>query len=119
MSKRDRQQQLEQRIETEETTILFVDDENIVIDVGQAMLKELVYRVLTAKGGKSVWAGHNSKDKAKLESGIEIETEKVAIEDSEDVLKGGTWDSLNGFWDFLEQKGPEMNCAGSIPKQKL
>jgi PleD family two-component response regulator len=55
VSKRDRQQQLEQRIETEETTILFVGDENIVIDVVQEMLEELGYRVLTAKGEKTVW----------------------------------------------------------------
>ncbi len=34
-------------------TILLVDDEQMIIDVGQAMLKRLGYRVLTAKSGEA------------------------------------------------------------------
>ena len=63
--------------------------------------------------------GRNSKDRAELESGIKIEADKVAIEDSEDVPKGGTWDSLNGFWDFHGQKNLQIRNAGHISKREL
>jgi two-component system cell cycle sensor histidine kinase/response regulator CckA len=33
-------------------TVLLVDDQNIIIEVGQALLSELGYRVLTAEGGE-------------------------------------------------------------------
>ena len=33
-------------------TVLLVDDEDIIIDIGQEMLKELGYKVLVARGGK-------------------------------------------------------------------
>ena len=33
-------------------TVLFVDDENVIIDVGYRMLKKIGYKVLLAKGGE-------------------------------------------------------------------
>lgn len=35
----------------ESETILLVDDKDIIIDVGQAMLKELGYRVVISRSG--------------------------------------------------------------------
>ncbi len=37
-------------------TILLVDDEEMIIDVGQAMLEKMGYGVVTAKGGKEAIA---------------------------------------------------------------
>jgi two-component system cell cycle sensor histidine kinase/response regulator CckA len=47
-------------------TILLVDDESVVIDVGKEMLEKLGYDVLTAKSGKDAVA--NSSEKRQGES---------------------------------------------------
>ena len=44
--------QVERELKTGNETILLVDDEEIVIDVGEKMLITMGYRVLTAKSGK-------------------------------------------------------------------
>ncbi len=41
----------EKKIVTGSETILLVDDEQMILDVGQAMLQKLGYRVISAKGG--------------------------------------------------------------------
>ena len=45
-------------------TILLVDDEQMILDVGQAMLQKLGYRVIIAKGGEEAIAMLKDADKA-------------------------------------------------------
>ena len=47
-----REATMEEKLTKGTETILLVDDEEMIIDVGQAMLKKLGYRVLIAKGGQ-------------------------------------------------------------------
>ena len=47
-----------------EETVLLIDDEDIIIDVGEGILKELGYKVLLARGGKeAIEIYEKSKDK--------------------------------------------------------
>ena len=48
----ERKRKVESDFRTGDETILLVDDEEIIIDVGEAMLNKLGYKVLTAESGK-------------------------------------------------------------------
>jgi two-component system cell cycle sensor histidine kinase/response regulator CckA len=62
MVKKETGRELGQRVgERAEATILFVDDDDIVINVGRKMLKQLGYRVLIAKGGKEALDLHKKR----------------------------------------------------------
>jgi CheY-like chemotaxis protein len=56
-----RQTPAQERMLKGSETILLVDDEDLVLDVGQAMLSKLGYRVITAKGGKQAIATFKSR----------------------------------------------------------
>ncbi|UCD32608.1 MAG: CHASE domain-containing protein, partial [Desulfobacterales bacterium] len=46
------EQRLSEEVLTGKETVLLVDDENMVIDVGKSMLEKMEYKVLIARGGK-------------------------------------------------------------------
>ncbi len=59
-----KEKELPQKTLKGEESILLVDDEDIIIDVGEAMLKALGYTVLVARGGKEAIELYNkNKDK--------------------------------------------------------
>ncbi len=70
-------------------TILLVDDEDVILDVGEEMLKELGYKVLKAKGGgKAVSLYRKNKDKIDM----------VILDMIMPDLGGGeTYDKLKGI----------------------
>lgn len=47
------EKQVENKIQKGQGTILIVDDEQVILDVGSSMLKALGYRVITADGGRN------------------------------------------------------------------
>jgi len=49
------QASIESRLENGSETILLVDDEQLILDVGKAMLEKLGYRVLIGKGGQEAF----------------------------------------------------------------
>ena len=52
-----------QALHTGTETVLLVDDEDMILKVGSAMLRKLGYRVLTAEGGqKALEVLHNTRE---------------------------------------------------------
>jgi CheY-like chemotaxis protein len=48
----EKTQKVESEVQTGRETVLLIDDEEMILDVGAKFLKELGYRVITANGGK-------------------------------------------------------------------
>lgn len=102
-------------------TILLVDDEKVIIEVGKAMLSELGYQVITAPGGReALQILDKQKDVIQLvildmvmpdmDGGTTFERIRTIDPDMKVLLSSGY--SLNGHADKIVKKG----CNGFIQK---
>jgi len=111
----------EKEIQVGHETVLLVDDEDMIIDVGQKMLKKMGYKVLVAKGGKEAVKVYN-KNKYRIDivildmimsdmgGGEAYDTLKEINQDIKVLLSSGY--SLSGQATEILERG----CDGFIQK---